>query len=297
MIAMGVGLASVLVPAAGAPRRRARAQHARAPAAEARRDGGNLGDAGRAARGAVRAAGREQRRRIAPRSSIPKLASLYLTHDWNGVRQGTEGLSARTSGRRSRRCSSAFASWSACGRSCSRSRSGRGWLAWRKRLFTTPAFLRASTWAIPVGYIAVTAGWITTEVGRQPYVVYGHLRTADAVTPSLTGADVLTSLVVYIVVYLRRVRRRRCTTSSGWCSAACPSEAQRASRSATSARRGRCRRRPGTRRTDHGARPRADLDARCSPSRVFMYVLLDGFDLGVGILFPFAPDDARARSR
>ena len=54
---------------------------------------------------------------------------------------------------------------------------------------------------IPVGYIAVTAGWVTTEVGRQPFVVYGHLRTADAVTPFLTGGDVIVSLIVYIVVY------------------------------------------------------------------------------------------------
>ena len=63
------------------------------------------------------------------------------------------------------------------------------------------AFLRAAMWSIPSGYIAVTAGWTTTEVGRQPWVVYGHLRTAEAVTPSLTGADVLASLLAYIVVY------------------------------------------------------------------------------------------------
>ena len=59
----------------------------------------------------------------------------------------------------------------------------------------------AATCAIPVGYLAVTAGWVTTEVGRQPYVVYGHLRTADAVTPFLTGGDVIASLLAYTVVY------------------------------------------------------------------------------------------------
>jgi cytochrome d ubiquinol oxidase subunit I len=52
-----------------------------------------------------------------------------------------------------------------------------------------------------VGYIAVTAGWVTTEAGRQPWVVYGHLRTADAVTPSLTGTDVVVSLAAYVIVY------------------------------------------------------------------------------------------------
>jgi cytochrome d ubiquinol oxidase subunit I len=75
------------------------------------------------------------------------------------------------------------------------------WLAWRKRLYTSRHFLGAATCAIPVGYIAVTAGWITTEVGRQPFVVYGQLRTADAVTPFLTTGDVIASLSAYVVVY------------------------------------------------------------------------------------------------
>jgi cytochrome bd ubiquinol oxidase subunit I len=75
--------------------------------------------------------------------------------------------------------------------------------AWivRRRLRESPAFLRAATWSIPAGYLAVTAGWTTTEVGRQPWVVYGHLRTADAVSPNLTGADVALSLALYVVVY------------------------------------------------------------------------------------------------
>jgi len=71
----------------------------------------------------------------------------------------------------------------------------------RRRLYDTPLFLRAATWSIPVGYVAVTAGWFTTEVGRQPWVVYGKLRTADAVTPFLTGGDVLISLSLYVIVY------------------------------------------------------------------------------------------------
>jgi cytochrome bd ubiquinol oxidase subunit I len=48
----------------------------------------------------------------------------------------------------------------------------------------------------------VLAGWITTEVGRQPWTVYGLLRTADSVSPSLTGSDVALSLALYILVYL-----------------------------------------------------------------------------------------------
>lgn len=50
--------------------------------------------------------------------------------------------------------------------------------------------------------MAVIAGWITTEVGRQPWTVYGLLRTADSVTPSLTRSDVVISLLGYVAVYL-----------------------------------------------------------------------------------------------
>jgi len=75
------------------------------------------------------------------------------------------------------------------------------WLAFRRRLFVTQSYLRACSWSIPVGFVAVTAGWVTTEVGRQPWVVYGFLRTADAVTPSLTAGNVMTSLALYVIVY------------------------------------------------------------------------------------------------
>ena len=76
------------------------------------------------------------------------------------------------------------------------------WLRYRGRLFETPWFFRACQIIAPLGFVAVVAGWTTTEVGRQPWTVYGLLRTADLVSPSLTGADVLISLAGYIVVYL-----------------------------------------------------------------------------------------------
>jgi cytochrome d ubiquinol oxidase subunit I len=75
------------------------------------------------------------------------------------------------------------------------------WLGFRRRLYDTAIYLRACSYAIPVGFIAVTAGWITTEAGRQPWVVYGFLRTADAVTPNLTAGNVLLSLAMYALVY------------------------------------------------------------------------------------------------
>ena len=77
-----------------------------------------------------------------------------------------------------------------------------GWLRWRGRLDDTPLFLRLCQLAIPIGFVAVIAGWVTTEVGRQPWTVYGLMRTAASVSPSLTGRDVLISLLAYMAVYL-----------------------------------------------------------------------------------------------
>jgi cytochrome d ubiquinol oxidase subunit I len=72
----------------------------------------------------------------------------------------------------------------------------------RGRLDTASWFLRLCQWTAPLGFVAVIAGWMTTEVGRQPWTVYGLLRTAQSVTPSLTGTDVAISLTLYVVVYL-----------------------------------------------------------------------------------------------
>ncbi|MGZ8211479.1 MAG: cytochrome ubiquinol oxidase subunit I [Burkholderiales bacterium] len=132
---------------------------------------------------------------------IPGLASYYLTHDWQGYVEGLKAVPAQDRppvptvffGFRAMvgmwLVMAAMVVWA--------------WtLALRGRLYASRPFLRVSTWVIPVGYVAVTAGWITTEAGRQPWVVYGHLRTAEAVTPSLTGGDVLASLVIYAVVYM-----------------------------------------------------------------------------------------------
>ena len=77
-----------------------------------------------------------------------------------------------------------------------------GWLRWRGQLFDTPIFLRLCQWASPLGFVAVIAGWCVTEVGRQPWTVYGLLRTAQSVSPSLTSADVTLSILGYAAVYL-----------------------------------------------------------------------------------------------
>ncbi len=69
-----------------------------------------------------------------------------------------------------------------------------------KRLERATLYHRALVLAAPAGFIAVLCGWISAEVGRQPYVVYGVLRTADAVSPVAAGAVGL-SLLVFMVVY------------------------------------------------------------------------------------------------
>jgi cytochrome d ubiquinol oxidase subunit I len=76
------------------------------------------------------------------------------------------------------------------------------WLRWRGRLEMTRWFLWCAFLAFPTGFVAVLSGWFTAEVGRQPWVVWGLLRTADAITPTLTGLQVLATLIGYVVVYM-----------------------------------------------------------------------------------------------
>ena len=70
------------------------------------------------------------------------------------------------------------------------------------RLYRTNWFLIGCEWMGASGFLAVLAGWTTTETGRQPWTVYGLMRTADSVSPSLTTADVALSLAGYMLVYL-----------------------------------------------------------------------------------------------
>jgi cytochrome d ubiquinol oxidase subunit I len=75
------------------------------------------------------------------------------------------------------------------------------WLFWRNGgPQHSKLYLRACVAMGPAGFVAVIAGWIVAEVGRQPYVIYGVLRTADAVSP-VTAGEVSVSLLAFIVVY------------------------------------------------------------------------------------------------
>ncbi|HEX3365413.1 cytochrome ubiquinol oxidase subunit I [Phenylobacterium sp.] len=72
--------------------------------------------------------------------------------------------------------------------------------AWRGGLAGDRWFLRACVAMGPAGFVSVVAGWIVAEVGRQPYVIYGVLRTADAVSP-VTKGEVSASLLAFMVIY------------------------------------------------------------------------------------------------
>ncbi|MBD9501280.1 cytochrome ubiquinol oxidase subunit I [Pseudomonas sp. BGr12] len=74
------------------------------------------------------------------------------------------------------------------------------WLRWRKRLFENRAFLHLVLWMGPSGLIAILAGWFTTEIGRQPWVVYGLMRTSDAVS-NHSVAQMSLTLVMFVLVY------------------------------------------------------------------------------------------------
>lgn len=78
------------------------------------------------------------------------------------------------------------------------------WLWYRGRLTETRWFLQFCRLISPLGFVAVLCGWVVTEVGRQPYVVYGLLRTADSVSPVATGsvgATFIAFCIVYTIVF------------------------------------------------------------------------------------------------
>jgi cytochrome d ubiquinol oxidase subunit I len=131
--------------------------------------------------------------------AIPHLGSVVLTHSWNGEIRGLKDFP------RQDRPNAAIVFWSF------RVMVGLGmlmlaisvlswWLRRRNRLFDAKWFQRLVIAMGPAGFISLLAGWITTEVGRQPWIVYGVMRTAQAVSP-LSAQQVGISLMTYVVVY------------------------------------------------------------------------------------------------
>jgi len=133
--------------------------------------------------------------------AIPALASLYLKHDFNAT---VEGLKSVPPADRPPVVPVFFAFRAMVGLGLLMLAVviAAGVLHLRRRLFDSRTFQNVCIAMMPAGFLAVLAGWTVTEVGRQPWVVYGLLRTRDAVSPSLTTSDVATSLVLYAIVYL-----------------------------------------------------------------------------------------------
>jgi cytochrome d ubiquinol oxidase subunit I len=133
--------------------------------------------------------------------AVPRLGSLYLTHSWDGE---VKGLKDFPPDQRAPVAVVYFAFRIMVGIAMLMLAvvvAGLVLMA-RGRLDQTRWYLRLCQIATCLGFAAVIAGWTTTEVGRQPWTVYGLMRTADSVSPSLTGSDVLVSLLLYVAVYL-----------------------------------------------------------------------------------------------
>lgn len=134
---------------------------------------------------------------------IPKLGSLILTHDPNGLVRGLKDWPE------TERPPVAVVFWSlrimmAIGFAML----GIGvWslvLRYRRELYGSPWMHRSVVWMGPSGFVALLAGWFTTEVGRQPYTVYGLLTTAESVSPiaaPAVGASLITFVIVYCAIF------------------------------------------------------------------------------------------------
>jgi cytochrome d ubiquinol oxidase subunit I len=75
------------------------------------------------------------------------------------------------------------------------------WLMRRGRSPTGTRFYTLALWSLPLPFLASSLGWIFTEMGRQPWLVFGRLKTEAGISPAVTGGEVLTSLIVFTVLY------------------------------------------------------------------------------------------------
>jgi cytochrome d ubiquinol oxidase subunit I len=76
------------------------------------------------------------------------------------------------------------------------------WCWWKKTLFDRPWLLWIFAWSVMLPQIANQAGWFTAEMGRQPWVVYGLLRTSDALSKAVTANQIVFSLILFTIVYI-----------------------------------------------------------------------------------------------
>jgi len=134
---------------------------------------------------------------------VPNLGGLLLTHDWNGTFPGLKEFPPED------RPNSTIVFWTfrvMVGLGFLMVLLGicAGWTCWRGRLHESRALARFALLMGPSGVVAILAGWFTTEIGRQPWVVHGLMRTEDAVSDHSTltmSASLALLVIVYIAVF------------------------------------------------------------------------------------------------
>ena len=141
----------------------------------------------------------QEEKRVDYAIEIPKLSSLILKHDLNAPLDGLDTIPDEDEPPVAIVFFSfrvmvglgfamlALGIWGAVSR-------------YRGRLYDSPMLHRASIVMGPMGFVAVLAGWITTEVGRQPFTVYGLMRTSESLAP-IAAPAVAASLIAFIIVY------------------------------------------------------------------------------------------------
>ncbi|WP_036816655.1 cytochrome ubiquinol oxidase subunit I, partial [Photobacterium sanctipauli] len=141
----------------------------------------------------------EETKEVDYKIAIPHLGSVILKHEWNGEVLGLDAFPEED------HPPVGIVFWSF------RIMVGLGflmlaiglyslWLRKKDDLYHHTNFHRCCVIMAPSGFVALLCGWITTEVGRQPFTVYGLLRTADSVSP-VDAAAVSVSLAAFVVVY------------------------------------------------------------------------------------------------
>jgi cytochrome d ubiquinol oxidase subunit I len=76
------------------------------------------------------------------------------------------------------------------------------YLIWKKRIETSRRFHAMMFWTIPLPTIAIQLGWMAAEAGRQPWIVYGLMKTKDGVSKVVTAPEILTSIILFSIIYL-----------------------------------------------------------------------------------------------
>src|SRR5215217_1750486 len=131
--------------------------------------------------------------------SIPRGSSLILTHSWNGLFPGLKSVPPQERPPLLN-VFFGFRIMLAIGFFMIAAALYGAWLLWRGRLFDRRWFLRIVAQSWWVGFVAVIAGWTVTESGRQPWIVHGILRTADAISP-VPASSIAATLALFVVVY------------------------------------------------------------------------------------------------